>query len=122
MKRKDWTVGEHGIRPAGDSNKCFYCGRERGKQHKKDCVIRSRTIVMKMEIEIPMDVPESWDKNMCEFHKNESSWCANNIIPVIDKLADDHGCICGLARFTFLREATELDENYYNIYVNELPS
>ena len=26
MKRNNWPVEEYGIRPAGDPNKCFYCG------------------------------------------------------------------------------------------------
>lgn len=122
MKRKNWTVGNYGIRPVGDPDKCFYCGVEKEGVHKKDCVIRSRTIVMKMEIELVMEVPEFWTKKDCEFHKNESSWCANNILPSIEKIVDDHGCICGLTRFKFLRETTPLDEDYYNIHVNDIPS
>jgi len=122
MKRNNWPVEEHGIRPAGSPDKCFYCGVKKGGIHKKDCVIRNRTIIMKMEIEIPMTVPEFWTKRDCEFHKNESSWCANNILPVIEKMVKDHGCLCGLTHFKFLREASEFDEDYYNIHVKELPT
>jgi hypothetical protein len=75
-----------------------------------------------MEIEVVLDVPEFWTREDCEFHKNESSWCTNNILPTLEKIADDHGCLCGLARFKFLRNATSSDEDYYDIYVDKLPS
>jgi len=26
------------------------------------------------------EVPHSWDEHMMDFHKNESSWCSNNIM------------------------------------------
>ena len=122
MKRKDWEVKDDGIRPAGDKNHCFYCGEEKGSQHKNDCVIRCRTIIMEMKINIPMDVPEFWDIEQCEFHKNKGSWCANNILSYLEELIKNHGCLCSLTEFTFIREATQEDEEYYNIYVDKLPS
>ena len=26
MTRKNWTVGEYSVRPAGKPDECFYCG------------------------------------------------------------------------------------------------
>jgi hypothetical protein len=122
MRRKNWPVEDYGIRPAGDPNKCFYCGVERGGVHRKDCVIRNRTIVMKMTVDLVLKVPEHWDIDMCNFHKNESSWCANNILPELERISEHFGCLCGLTKFKYIREATKVDEDSYGVYVKELPT
>lgn len=31
MTRKDWTVGEYSVRPAGKPDECFYCGAKIGE-------------------------------------------------------------------------------------------
>ena len=119
MKRDNWKVEEYGIRPAGSPDHCFYCGVERGGTHKKDCVIRKRTIVMEMKVEIVLDVPEDWDEDMCNFHKNESSWCASNILSTLERMKDKMGCLCEATEFKYIREATEEDEDKHGIHINE---
>lgn len=121
MTRDNWEVKEEGIRPAGSDNNCFYCGEEKGNTHKPECVIRKRTIVMEMKVEIVMEVPEHWDEEMCNFHKNESSWCASNILDDLKKL-DEKGCLCGITKFTYLREATKEDEEEQNIFIDKVLS
>lgn len=81
MKRATpWTVepDDDGIRPAGPSDACFYCSAKVGEIHHSDCVIRQRTVVLRFEFEYTVLIPEDWDQHMIEFHRNESSWCANN--------------------------------------------
>lgn len=46
-----------------------------------------------MTIIYVMDVPSDWDKAMVEFHLNESSSCASNVIDKLKEL-DSHGCLC----------------------------
>lgn len=122
MKRDNWKVGEYGTRPAGSPNHCFYCGVERGGTHEKECVIRNRTIVMEMKVEMVIEVPEKWDKDMCEFHKNESSWCASNILRELERMDDKMGCLCLPTEFSYVREATKEDEDKHGIHISESES
>ena len=54
-------------------------------------------VTIRFPIDVEMHVPDDWDKDMIEFHVNESSWCVGNILPILEKYADEHdGCICNL--------------------------
>lgn len=121
MKKDNWEVKDYGIRAAGNPDECFYCRTKKGGTHKDDCVIRSRTIVMKMEVEMVLTVPEYWDEDMCNFHKNEGSWCATNIISELERMDDKMGCLCSAAEFTYLREATEEDEEKFQVFAKDIP-
>ena len=48
---------DNGVRPAGDPNKCFYCSEPKGSQHKNDCVVLTRTIVVKLSVEYVVETP-----------------------------------------------------------------
>lgn len=122
MKKEDWEVKDYGIRPAGSDYECFYCGVKKGNQHKEGCVIRKRTVVVKMEIEIVLDVPEDWDENFINFHKNESSWCASNIISELQRMDEKTGCLCEFTEFKYLREASEEDEENFQVFVKDIPT
>ena len=52
-------------------------------------------------------VPSDWDEEMINFQRNESSWCANNLI---DELAKREPCICSITEAKFVGEATPEDE------------
>ena len=120
MTRKDWTVGKYGVRPAGKPDECFYCGAKVGEQHKPNCVIRKKTIVTRMTIDFVDSVPENWDKDVIDFHYNDSSWCASNILNRLEERSNFH-CLCDVASFEYLRDATEEDEeNWGVVKVNEL--
>lgn len=123
MKRTDWTVGEYSVRPAGNPNECFYCHAKVGEQHKKDCVIRSRTVNLDVTMHIVMDVPEDWDEGQIDFHYNMSSWCASNLLTYLDYREDSGRCLCNITDVKYVGEATEEDEERYGCCrVNELES
>lgn len=101
---------------------CFYCRRNIGQEHARDCVcVRKRVLlgfVAKMGERVlgegtwEIDEPHAWDAHDIEFHKNESSWCLNNFLSAaeggygqvvwkgepaweeLSKLASGEGCLC----------------------------
>lgn len=121
MLRNDWPVGEHGIRPNGSPDACFYCGQPKGAQHRIGCVIRSRTVVVRTIIEHTIDVPEDWERSTIEF--TEGSSCSDNMIEqlsaLVERLGDD-ACTCGMITREFVREADSEDEEASKLYVAKL--
>jgi len=120
MRRDNWTVGQEGIRQGGEPDRCFYCNQPIGSQHRADCVIRSRTVIIEARIKMLISVPESWDSDMVEFHRNEGSWCASNVVEELDDQAKRCGCLCNDAEFSFVREATDEDEAEYRYSVRSI--
>ena len=55
--------------------------------------------MVKIEINLPMEFPKDWDDKDIDFHLNESSWCASNIIDELLKYEEGHGCICRICKF-----------------------
>ena len=96
-------VGEDAIRPAGKPDRCFYCGRLLGENHRRKCVLVKRDIEIEAKFRIVVSVPAFWDKDLIEFHFNESSYCANNLI---DKLKDNakERCLCDRTEVVYLGE------------------
>jgi hypothetical protein len=109
MKHDSWKVGG-GIRPAGSPNHCFYCGAERGTEHKPGCVCRMQTVVVRATVEYVLAVPEDWDKGMIERSRNQGSWCGSNALKEFQSAANSHSCLCGAIVYEFVREATPEDE------------
>lgn len=107
MKITNWPVEAD---PRNVDNTCMYCGAKEGEQHNQGCVCRRRSIVMKMEMNIVMEVPENWEVSTCEFNKNDGTWCASNIIQDLQKIDKDLGWLCGMVNFKYLREAMQEDE------------
>jgi len=99
------VTAENGPRPAGKPDECFYCRQPIGAEHATDCVCRTRTVVIRYIIEAVQRVPASWDAGTIAFHRNESSWCATNLL---DELCD-LDCICPFTKAEFIREATAAD-------------
>lgn len=57
--------------------------------------ISCKTVTIRFPIDVEIEVPEDWDKDMIEFHVNESSWCVGNILPKLQEYADrNNGCLC----------------------------
>ena len=83
-------VHDDGIRPAGSPDACFYCRRKVGEPHKQDCVMVHKLVEHRVTVDFPdggvarglwiFEEPHEWDQAMSEFHKNEGSWCANNLL------------------------------------------
>lgn len=94
---------------------CFYCGQIVGEEHKADCVCRLKVVMVEVSMTIPRVVPADWDESMVNFHLNESSWCADNIINDLNRYinAKNQGapCMCGTFCGKLLRDATEEDLN-----------
>jgi hypothetical protein len=91
MRRETpWIVeaDDDGIRPAGPPDRCFYCGVKagEGKTHLLDCVIRTRTVVVRAQVDYVIRIPESWTAADVEFHRNEGTWCANNGMNELDHI------------------------------------
>jgi len=115
MNRADWPVLEHGIRPAGPPDRCFYCKAQLGEQHGAECVIRSRTVVVRAIVEYVIDVPESWTPHDIEFHRNDGSWCSSNGIDEIGLINERQGegkCPCQIVKYEYVREASAEDEEF----------
>lgn len=115
MQREDWTVTESSTRPAGQPDRCFYCGRLIGEQHKEDCVIRSKTVVIDFTFRTVLSVPEYWDEEQIDFRYNESSWCADNILSELVARSEEMGCNCNICEAKFIRAASDKDEYKYGI-------
>jgi hypothetical protein len=102
---------KNGTRPAGKQGECFYCHEKIGNEHKPDCVLRKKTVVIRLEVEYVVAVPESWDSENINFHRNMGSWCAGNVVGELEHLNENmNGCLCNIAKFEYIRDATESDE------------
>lgn len=96
-------------RPIGPAGHCTYCREPIGSDHKPDCVIRQRTVVLRMTIEYVASVPADWTPEQIEFHRNDSSWCCGNAVKDIVALHDGGDCMCDRTSFEYVREATGED-------------
>ncbi len=137
----DWPlVDKHddGIRPAGRPDECLYCRKRVGQPHGPECVVVTKLIEMQVTATLPSEdrargageaevlvgiwrltVPHFWDEAMSNFHKNDSSWCASNVLEErswivwqvggegawekLEPLDDEQRCLCSTLSFRFLR-------------------
>jgi hypothetical protein len=108
----NFTVTKKAKRPAIDKPECFYCQQKIGGFHKDDCVLINRKVTVRMTVDYEVDVPAHWDAHMVEFHRNDGSWCADNALDELTKIADEAGCICHIAKFEHISDNSEpfLDE------------
>lgn len=119
MNCENWKVKPDDVRPARQDGTCFYCRVPLGGEHNKGCVIRTKTIVQDFTIRLVRRVPEDWDEHMADFHANDSSWCASNIVQDIQSIDTDARCLCDRTTGKFVREATKEDEERYGICERE---
>ena len=115
MKTKSFIVKDGDVRPARPDGTCFYCRTPLGQEHAEGCVIRTRTVLVKFEVTMCRQVPEDWDVHMINFHMNDGSWCASNLITILQELDAKKGCLCGRVKEEFIREATEEDEERFGV-------
>ena len=100
-----FMVTEFAQRPARMDGTCFYCHQPIGSKHNDDCVLVMKTVVIRMTVVYEVDVPNHWDEDSIEFHRNESSWCASNAIRELDeRFGGGDECMCCRAEFEFVRE------------------
>lgn len=86
-----------------------------GEQHKEECVIRSRTVVVDFIFRTVLSVPEFWDEEQIRFHYNDGSWCADNILSELADRSEKVGCNCSICEAKFIRDADENDEEEYSM-------
>ena len=53
-----------------------------------------KSVKIRVVLEVPHEVPEDWGADEINFHLNESSWCANSILPELERLSQSEGCLC----------------------------
>lgn len=94
---------DDGIRPAGNPDECLYCRQKIGQPHGSECVCVTKRVKLRYTIEIETDLPHSWDKDMIEFHRNESSWCTDNLIDELQEYVDEGQCLCLSSECEFVR-------------------
>ncbi len=92
-------VTEADARPAGRPDRCFYCGSHIGAEHGDTCVADEVPVVVRVTIEVEMQMPRSWDKGLIEFNLNDGSRCATNTIDLLQS----EGCACAVLQHEFLR-------------------
>ncbi len=100
-------VTESAMRPASDKKACFYYQQEIGVPHKPDCVLVQRKVKIRMTVEYVVNVPAGWTKDEIEFHRNESSWCADNVIDELSETAKEHECLCNCVQFEHVEDVGE---------------
>lgn len=115
MKIKNQVVKPDDVRPARPDGTCFYCRASLGEEHKSDCVLREKTVVVDVTMRLVRRVPEHWDVSNIEYELNESSWCADNIVSEIKSVITEERCLCDRFSAKFIREATEEDEGRYGV-------
>ena len=127
MTEDKWVVTKKSTRPLGSQDECFYCKEKIGSQHKADCVIRQRTIVVNCTIEMVMAVPENWDEDAISFRYNEGTYCADNIVKELTRYlkreeneALNVPCLCERTLFQYVREANKHDENTWGIGIHDI--
>lgn len=115
MKREHWIVSDYSVRPARPDGTCFYCRAPLGTEHNIGCVIRSKSVLVDVKIRMVIEVPEDWGPDLIEFARNESSWCASNIVKDIVAQEEHMGCMCGITEITYIDEASKQDEEHLGV-------
>lgn len=112
MERENtWIVKQDDVRPARPDGTCFYCGVPVGGKHKYDCVIPQKSVIVDFTIRLPVLVPVFWDKEQIDFHYNESSWCADNLLSLIESWQEQTGCcLCGVMEANYVRGANSAED------------
>lgn len=95
MKYPLVTSDDHGIRPAGKPDECFYCNSKVGIEHGPICVVVTQRVKLRAIIEFEVEAPHYWTKKEIEFHRNEGTWCAGNLPNDIEEYRNNtESCMC----------------------------
>lgn len=113
----------NGPRPAGNPGECFYCHQKLNTEHTPTCVLRKRTVIVTVAIDVLMEAGAEYTVEEILQRLNHSSYCKSNITAQIAQADGDvenanSVCLCDVASFTFKREATINDEQRH-FYKNE---
>ena len=92
-------VDESAVAPAGRPDECFWCTAKIGDDHKTECVTQTRKVKVRAIIEYEIDAPRSWTAHDIVFHRNYSSWCADNIVNELQQITESGACLCDATKF-----------------------
>lgn len=100
------VVTQDNTRPfvKGNEIECGYCTSVIGEEHKKGCVCRKKLININVTINMTTTVPEDWTKEEIEFHYNEGTWCASNIVDEIKEFSKRQDCLCQQIKIVHLND------------------
>ena len=115
MKDKElsiFKVTKKAMRPASSDKQCFYCGEKIGSYHEKDCVLINKKALVRLVIDYEVEIPAYWNKSNVNFHRNEGTWCSNNLIDELKDLTKGGDCLCDKAKFKCIKIGD-------SIYLNE---
>lgn len=109
---KKFVVTKAAMRPVTDAEECFYCKRLIGADHKEDCVLLNSKAIVTATITYEIDVPAFWTKADIEFHRNEATWCSDNMLNDLEQLSEKNGCLCGEIQYVcnWISDEVTLDE------------
>lgn len=123
-------------RPAGKPDECFYCNQKMGWQHKPGCVILQKSVVIRVTLQVVVDVPRDWKKDNIESKYNDSSWCASSFVgdlerwrERVDAIGEENAkaqglygslgqCLCPVFEADFVRDATEDDHREMPVLID----
>lgn len=113
-KIDNWVVEKEDERPARMDGTCFYCKEPIGGRHKDDCVIPQKRMKIRMEVVFDVTVPVCFTQENVEFRFNEGSWCKDNVLPVLEDLRKEAGCLCNTNMvFTVVEGTPGLTQDYW---------
>lgn len=110
------TVRAGDARPLGKPDECFYCQAPMGAEHRPECVIPSKLVVVRLTIDTLVSVPISHERDTIEAaYGGELSYCADNTLERLGAWAankEKPDCACGAVVSAELRgDATDEDMN-----------
>ncbi len=59
--------------------------------------------IVQITINLPMEFPNDWSRKDIEFYLNESSWCNDNYIELLEEYSEKHGCLCHICSAKILQ-------------------
>lgn len=97
---------------ADQGGRCRFCPAVIGERHSAQCLIPQRPVRIRMIVEYTVLAPVVWGAEEINFHRNDSSWCADNAIrELMEAFGPDRGvCMCGSARFEFVQNDVSSNE------------
>ena len=104
-----WPVTQSDVRESCWDGHCCYCGEQLGGEHRPQCAIRQRTVVVEIDKELQLIAwfPEAWTLDMvAEYFNGGLDHEFAILMPGLDNHQPASQCLV----VTSVREATNEDE------------